>query len=724
MSKIELPTVTSGYNLSAINNNFQKIEDTLNKEVLYRKGYLGEPNEMQTNLDMNGKQILNVTTGTSDGSLVSKGYVDQGLALKFDKSGGPLSGSVDMGNNEIINTSRLSTDTLEIGGVPVVPTDLAIYYYNETREALRRSYAEAGFTLVDGSFEQGGVLNSATDVLLHETSGKAYSGAGPYPQSVAEGTGVSGFTDQSNRLGVLSVDNIASLSRITTADIGRKVMWAGYYTASDGGSNWGVVKPGAHTADGGVIFSITPTLYVEANMPKGKANVRKWGAKPEASFNNTSKINAALQFIKPTGGELRFKDGVYETDFIDLRTFSNIIIKGLNSASEFPYIATTTLKIRSACALAIQLNDAGTEIPPTQGKGISIEDILLDCNNLATDGINAQLAVTLHRMTVKNAIRDGVVLEGSTYPAELSRVISQFNGRHGLYVKAPLTTVYKVNSSEFGFNNGYGIYIEDGSTCVFNDVRVQSNARGGVRIVGLNPALYTQPVFLERLTFIGLYTEANGTLLPTDPGYDGNYGLKITGFNLDPTTFDGKINDLTFINCSINAPATGQKSLIEGTNNLSAIGCYGVLEGVTTNNILSTNNVARGAFSFKLAQGGTGAEFTQSGTTTAYYERVGNMVTCFFNYSWSDKGAANPAFFCGVKTLPFIPRADGVFKVVTPITLSVPGGTTDRLSISCENGSAAAFFVKNGNSSSNALVSDFPDAGTISGAFSYLIGYV
>lgn len=188
MTKITLPDITSGYNLSAINSNFQKIEDTLNKEVLYRKEYLGEPNEMQTNLDMNGKQILNVTTGTSDGSLATKGYVDQGLALKFDKSGGPISGSVDMGSNEILNVSRLSANTLEIGGMQVIPTDLAIYYYNETREALRRSYAEVGYMLVAGSFEAGGVLGAATDVLLQEASGKAYSGSGPFPQIVTAGT--------------------------------------------------------------------------------------------------------------------------------------------------------------------------------------------------------------------------------------------------------------------------------------------------------------------------------------------------------------------------------------------------------------------------------------------------------------------------------------------------------------------------------------------------------
>lgn len=103
MSKIELPTITSGYNLSTINNNFQKIEDALNEEVLYRKGYVGEPNEMQTNLDMNGKEILNVNVGSSPNSLATKGYVDQGLSMKFDKSGGSLSGPVDMQNNQISN---------------------------------------------------------------------------------------------------------------------------------------------------------------------------------------------------------------------------------------------------------------------------------------------------------------------------------------------------------------------------------------------------------------------------------------------------------------------------------------------------------------------------------------------------------------------------------------------------------------------------------------------
>lgn len=73
--------------------------------------------------------------------------------------------------------------TMGIGYNPV--NDLRDEVLPTTREALRRSYAEAGFNLVDGSFEDGGMLASASDVLLHKASGTAYSGP---IGSVAAGT--------------------------------------------------------------------------------------------------------------------------------------------------------------------------------------------------------------------------------------------------------------------------------------------------------------------------------------------------------------------------------------------------------------------------------------------------------------------------------------------------------------------------------------------------------
>lgn len=64
------------------------------------------------------------------------------------------------------------------------------------RESLRRSYAEAGYTLVAGSFEVGGTLASELDVLWYEATGVVYSGAGPFPQTVPAGTNpmTAGFT--------------------------------------------------------------------------------------------------------------------------------------------------------------------------------------------------------------------------------------------------------------------------------------------------------------------------------------------------------------------------------------------------------------------------------------------------------------------------------------------------------------------------------------------------
>lgn len=75
--------------------------------------------------------------------------------------------------------------------------------YNATqvndRELWRRSLAEAGYNLVDGSFEAGGTLVNANDVLLQESTGKAFSGPAG---TVAAGTNPAsgGFVDRSGDL--------------------------------------------------------------------------------------------------------------------------------------------------------------------------------------------------------------------------------------------------------------------------------------------------------------------------------------------------------------------------------------------------------------------------------------------------------------------------------------------------------------------------------------------
>ena len=109
-------------------------------------------------------------------------------------------------NETLIGQSRWDVvpknTSLSLGGDNGALNKQAQALFNRTvmlkahaREALRRTYLEAGYNLVDGSFEAGGILVNTNDVLLHEASSKAFSGP---TGTVAAGTTPSvGFTDRS-----------------------------------------------------------------------------------------------------------------------------------------------------------------------------------------------------------------------------------------------------------------------------------------------------------------------------------------------------------------------------------------------------------------------------------------------------------------------------------------------------------------------------------------------
>lgn len=60
--KISLNSILSGFHLTKLNDNFQKIQDELNNKVLYRDNPLGEPNAVASDVDMNGKVLYNLPT--------------------------------------------------------------------------------------------------------------------------------------------------------------------------------------------------------------------------------------------------------------------------------------------------------------------------------------------------------------------------------------------------------------------------------------------------------------------------------------------------------------------------------------------------------------------------------------------------------------------------------------------------------------------------------------
>lgn len=171
-----------------------------------------------------------------------------------------------------------------------------------------RSYAEVGLP-VKGTFEDGAILTTADDIAVHLVGGVAYSWGGSFPKVVPAGstpatTGgvIAGAwrprTDETlwDELTRLNVGAVSELSALTSSDVGKRVQWLGYYLPSDGGSNWGIVKSGAHVHDGGSIFTINPSLYVEANTKGKKITLKKFGCKQDGTTNDKVAFYAAITF--------------------------------------------------------------------------------------------------------------------------------------------------------------------------------------------------------------------------------------------------------------------------------------------------------------------------------------------------------------------------------------------------------------------------------------------
>lgn len=83
----------------------------------------------------------------------------------------------DTGGADLIQSSNGNTVQQEINNFSV-----------NTREQWRRSLAEAGLTLVAGSFEEGATVNSSTDAVWHIAGGQCYTWDGAFPKTVAAGS--------------------------------------------------------------------------------------------------------------------------------------------------------------------------------------------------------------------------------------------------------------------------------------------------------------------------------------------------------------------------------------------------------------------------------------------------------------------------------------------------------------------------------------------------------
>lgn len=114
MAKIVLNDVTNINSLSVINDNFDKIEQVLQNNVLFRSNPTGETNSISQDIDFNGSKILNVSGFTSTkGEFLSRAELDAAMAeVESDRIEVKTNKTIVTNLNNNITTALLNSEAL------------------------------------------------------------------------------------------------------------------------------------------------------------------------------------------------------------------------------------------------------------------------------------------------------------------------------------------------------------------------------------------------------------------------------------------------------------------------------------------------------------------------------------------------------------------------------------------------------------------------------------
>lgn len=195
-----------------------------------------------------------------------------------------------------------------------------------SREALRRTYQEVGYNLVEGSFEQGGVLVSSNDVLLQERTGNVFSGpAGTVPAGTdpaSEGfVAIDTSTLKSLVLGTFSEVALLNLP------VGARIETSGYYSHGDGGG-------AKYTVVSAYVFVGTPDGYGDVVLPNGNIlsiTNKTFITATQYGINNgdDDRIAAVINRLSVSGGTL-FLDKIISGLTKTIRSKINVSIRGIS----------------------------------------------------------------------------------------------------------------------------------------------------------------------------------------------------------------------------------------------------------------------------------------------------------------------------------------------------------------------------------------------------------
>ncbi len=288
MTDITLNNITTGYNLSKINDNFDKIEAVVNDEVLHTTG---SNNTMSQQLDMNSNKVINLPVGVEGSDSVNLSQV-QGLIQ------GASSGLI----------ARLKEPTIYATAGQTVVNLTSITYTPNSNNLMVFVNGEARFdyTQADSTsftFTTGLNLNDRIDVFTNEATTNSVANAQNVTYT-AGGADVATALDARPKMFATVADMVAD----TTLISGQSVIWGGYTTVGDGGGNSGIVMASSDTVDNGSVFaSAVAGLQIKASF-KGAIDAKQFGI-----LTTSTDISTAFNSMQSLGKDCVMEGGTYKT---------------------------------------------------------------------------------------------------------------------------------------------------------------------------------------------------------------------------------------------------------------------------------------------------------------------------------------------------------------------------------------------------------------------------
>ena len=219
--------------------------------------------------------------------------------------------------------------------------------------------------------------------------------------------------------------------------------------------------------------------------------------------------------------------------------------------------------------IGFQFSDTTNPTPEWKVSFVTLENLWINGDKKVNNCLNGNFGLFIKNCFISHAIFDGIVFEDYTYPANITHSQITANGRHGLYVKGPNTTVYSIDNTNFSLNGEYGAYIISGDTVSLNQVLFQSNFVGGLKIEKRNDFYVANSpyYYLNNIVLNQVYFENNNILTESDPKYEGGYPLKIGYKGTSNSKWQILPSAITLNQCALNSKS-GVSYYVDGVYGL------------------------------------------------------------------------------------------------------------------------------------------------------------